>query len=38
VHGEPLASQRLAERLRAELGWTVAVPRYLETVRVDQET
>jgi metallo-beta-lactamase family protein len=35
VHGEPLASQRLAERLRTELGWTVAVPRYLETVRVD---
>ena len=35
VHGEPAASLRLAERLRTELGWTAAVPRYRETVRVD---
>jgi metallo-beta-lactamase family protein len=36
VHGELTASQALAGRMRAELGWTTVVPRYLETVRLDR--
>jgi metallo-beta-lactamase family protein len=35
VHGEVGASDSLADRIRKELGWTVAVPRYGERVRVD---
>jgi metallo-beta-lactamase family protein len=35
VHGEPDASAALAERIRADLGWTAVVPRHSEIVRVD---
>jgi metallo-beta-lactamase family protein len=35
VHGEPAASDALHRLIEAHLGWTVAVPRYLEQVRVD---
>jgi len=35
VHGEPESAQALAGRIRAELGWTVAVPGPGERVRVD---
>jgi metallo-beta-lactamase family protein len=34
VHGEPEASEALAQRVRAELDWTVVVPRLGERVRV----
>jgi len=34
VHGEPTGSQALAERVRTELGWTVAVPHLGERVRL----
>lgn len=34
VHGEPRASQALADRIRSELDWTVAVPRLGERVRL----
>jgi len=34
VHGERGASEGLAERIRAELGWTVAVPHLGERVRL----
>jgi metallo-beta-lactamase family protein len=35
VHGEPSASQALADRVRAELGWAAVVPRDGEIVRLD---
>jgi metallo-beta-lactamase family protein len=35
VHGEPEASDSLAERIRGELGHAAVVPRYGEKVRVD---
>jgi metallo-beta-lactamase family protein len=35
VHGEPTASAALHDAIEAQLGWTVAVPRHLEVVRVD---
>ncbi len=35
VHGEPAAATALHDAIEAELGWTAAVPRYLEIVRVD---
>ena len=35
VHGEPSASQALAARVRAELGWVAVVPRDGEIVRLD---
>jgi metallo-beta-lactamase family protein len=35
VHGEPEASDSLAERIRGELGSAAVVPRYGEKVRVD---
>lgn len=35
VHGEPDASAAIAERIRADLGWTAVVPRHSEIVRVD---
>ena len=35
VHGEPTASAALHDAIEAELGWTAAVPRYLEQVRLD---
>lgn len=34
VHGEPAGAAGLAERIRADLGWTVAVPDLGEQVRV----
>lgn len=34
VHGERGASEALAGRIRAELGWTVAVPHLGERVRL----
>ena len=34
VHGEEQASELLAERIRTELDWTVAVPRPGEVVRL----
>jgi len=34
VHGEESGSRALAERIRAELGWTVAVPHLGERVRL----
>ena len=34
VHGEPRASDALAARIRAELGWTAVVPRVGERVRL----
>ena len=36
VHGELDASQELARRIRAELGWNAVVPRDGETVRIDR--
>ncbi len=36
VHGELDASQTLARRIRAELGWNAVVPRDGETVRIDR--
>ncbi len=38
VHGELDASQALARRIRAELGWNAVVPRDGETVRIDRST
>lgn len=35
VHGEPHASEALAERIRDELGWCAVVPRYGEKIRLD---
>ena len=35
VHGEPEASDALRDRIEAKLGWTAAVPRYGERVRLD---
>lgn len=35
VHGEPPAATALHDAIERELGWTAAVPRYLERVRVD---
>lgn len=35
VHGEPPAATALHDAVEAELGWTAAVPRHLEVVRVD---
>ena len=35
VHGEPAAATALHDAIEAQLGWTAAVPRYLEIVRVD---
>ena len=35
VHGQPDASRALADRLRAELGWTTVVPEEGEVVRLD---
>lgn len=36
VHGEKEAASTFADRLHRELEWTSVVPRYLETVRLDQ--
>lgn len=35
VHGEPPAASALHDAIEKELGWTAAVPRYLEQVRID---
>jgi metallo-beta-lactamase family protein len=35
VHGEAPAARSLEESIESDLGWTAAVPRYLETVRLD---
>jgi metallo-beta-lactamase family protein len=35
VHGEPPAATALHDAIERELGWTAAVPRYLEVVRLD---
>ncbi|MCC6765688.1 MAG: MBL fold metallo-hydrolase [Deltaproteobacteria bacterium] len=35
VHGEEPAAQGLHDAIEQQLGWTAAVPRYLEIVRVD---
>jgi metallo-beta-lactamase family protein len=35
VHGEPPAATALHDAIERELGWTAAVPRYLEHVRID---
>ena len=35
THGEPHASLALAEQVRQELGWNVAVPEYRETVQLN---
>jgi metallo-beta-lactamase family protein len=35
VHGEPPAATALHDAIEAQLGWTAAVPRYLEHVRLD---
>ncbi len=35
VHGEPAGATALHDAIERELGWTAAVPRYLEIVRVD---
>ncbi len=35
VHGERPAAEALHRAIETELGWTAAVPRYLEQVRVD---
>ncbi len=34
VHGEPVASDTLAARIRGELGWSVVVPEYLQAVEL----
>jgi metallo-beta-lactamase family protein len=34
VHGEPSASQTLADRIRDELGWCAVIPNHLEHVRL----
>ena len=35
VHGEPGAAESLRQGIAGELGWTAAVPKYLEQVRLD---
>lgn len=35
VHGERVAADALHAKIESELGWTAAVPRYLEQVRLD---
>lgn len=35
IHGEPKAAAALHDRIEQELGWTAAVPRYFEQVRLD---
>lgn len=35
VHGEPRASEALAQRIRDELDWCAVVPRFQERVRLD---
>ena len=35
IHGEPQTATALHDAIEHELGWTAAVPRYLENVRVD---
>ncbi len=35
VHGEPVAAEALAGRVRHELAWSAVVPRYGERVRLD---
>jgi metallo-beta-lactamase family protein len=35
VHGEPAPSAALASRVRAERGWDVTVPAYLDTVTIE---
>lgn len=35
VHGDPEPASALAARIRAELGWTAVVPRYLDRVVLD---
>jgi metallo-beta-lactamase family protein len=35
VHGEPAPAAALAGRVRAELGWDVTVPAYLDTVTIE---
>jgi metallo-beta-lactamase family protein len=35
VHGEPQAATALHDAIESQLGWTAAVPHYLEHVRVD---
>lgn len=35
VHGEPPAAEALRGAIEKQLGWTAAVPRYLEQVRLD---
>ena len=34
VHGEPVASQQLREKMRKELGWTVEIASYLEKIEL----
>jgi metallo-beta-lactamase family protein len=36
VHGEPNASDVLRRRIRVELGWSVSVPEYRDTVELAQ--
>lgn len=35
VHGEPVAADALHAAIEGQLGWTAAVPRYMEQVRLD---
>ncbi len=35
VHGDPAAAESLGARIRKELGWNVALPQHLESVRLD---
>ncbi len=37
THGEPEASESLAEEVRNQFGWDVHVPEYRETVQLDSE-
>ncbi len=34
VHGEPQASEALQQRIAQELDWDVAIPSYLQTVKL----
>jgi metallo-beta-lactamase family protein len=36
THGEPQASQALAEQIRRQMGWNVEVPEYRESVALDE--
>jgi metallo-beta-lactamase family protein len=36
THGEPQASQALAEKIRQQMGWNVHVPEYRESVTLDE--